>query len=131
MERESRERQSDWVRNIALAIVTAFIVDGVLKRAQAPAKRAPGKVVPSVVPSGLPAFPGSSWVTYDPLKPSIVDRAKELLFTLWRTGEGATITEQSNGEWVTYQAQIHVEGGKRKRGVGAWRLKAGVHGAVG
>jgi hypothetical protein len=126
-----RRGDGDWVRGIAIAIVTAFIVDGFVNAAKKPAKRAPGRIVPSVVPAGLPAFPGTGWAPYQPLKPSIAKRAADLLFTLWRSGEGATITEQSDGEWVTYQAQIHVEQDKRKKGVGAWRLKAGLHGAVG
>jgi hypothetical protein len=133
MARQARERESgDWLRNIAIGVVTAFLIDGFLQQAKGPqVKRQAGKIIPSVVPAGLPAFPGTGWVVYDPLKPAVVDRAKQLLFSLWRTGEGATMTEQTEGEWVTYQAQVHVEQGKRKHGVGAWRLKAGAQGALG
>jgi hypothetical protein len=127
----ARDERGDWLRGIALAIVTAFIVDGFLNQAKAPTKRAPGKVIPSVVPTGLPPFPGTGWEPYLPVTPSIANRAKDLLFRLWRTGEGATITEQTEGQWCTYQAQTHVEQGKSKKGVGVWRLKAGLHGAVG
>jgi hypothetical protein len=126
-----RRGDGDWVRGIAIAIVTAFIVDGFLKAAQKPAKRAPGRIVPSVVPPGLPAFPSTSWTPYTGAPLAVAQRAAQLLFSLWRTGEGATVTEETAGEWITYQAQTHVEAGKRKKGVGAWHLKAGVHGALG
>jgi len=78
----------------------------------------------------LPAFPGG-WEPLLPPKAAVSRRAAEVLFSLWRQGEGATLTEQTDGQWVTYQAQIHQEGSARKKGVGTWRVKAGLHGAVG
>jgi len=125
------ERATDqWVRSVAMAILIGFIVDGFLKAASKPAKRGPGRVVPSVVPAGLPPFPGG-WEPLLPAVAAVSRRAAELLFTLWRQGEGATLTEETAGQWVTYQAQIHQEGSVRKKGVGTWRVKAGLHGAVG
>jgi len=129
MARGERER-TEWVRNVALAILIGFIVDGFLKGASKPPTRTPGKIIPSVVPAGLPAFP-AGWEPFLPLKPEVSKRAAALLFSLWRQGEGATLTEETAGQWVTYQAQIHQEGSARKKGVGAWRVKAGLHGAVG
>jgi hypothetical protein len=120
---------SEWLSKIAIAIVVGFIVNGFLEQAKRPTKRAPGKIIPSVVPAGLPAFP-AGWEPFLPLKPAVSQRAAEVLFTLWRQGEGATLTEETDGQWVTYQAQIHQEGTARKKGVGAWRVKAGLHGAT-
>lgn len=128
--------ESDWLRNIAVAIVTGLIINDLMTKygPGAKAKRTPGKVVPSVVPDGLPAFP-AGWEPYqNPSSMTVAKRAAALLFQLWRQGEGATVTEQTeglpNGQWVTYQAQIHEEGTAKKKGVGAWRVKAVVHGAV-
>lgn len=124
-----RNESGDWGSKIAIAIVVGFIVNGFIEKAKAPAKRAPGKIIPSVVPAGLPAFP-AGWEPFLPLIPTVTKRAADVLFTLWRQGEGATLTEETDGQWVTYQAQIHQEGSSRKKGVGAWRLKAGLHGAT-
>lgn len=125
--------EGDWLQGLAVAVVTGLIINDLMNR-YGPKKRAPGKIVPSVVPAGLPAFP-AGWEPYqNPSSTIVAQRAAALLFQLWRQGEGATITEQTaglpNGQWVTYQAQIHQEGTARKKGVGAWRMKAVVHGAV-
>lgn len=125
--------EGDWLRGLAIAVVTGLIVNDLMEKYGPKAKRVPGKIVPSVVPKGLPAFP-AGWEPYqNPTSIVVAKRAAELLFQLWRQGEGATITEQTDGlsgQWVTYQAQIHQEGTTRKKGVGAWRVKAVVHGAV-
>ena len=115
-------------------MVTGLIINDLMTKYGPTSRKArPGKIVPSVVPAGLPAFP-AGWEPYqNPSSTVVAKRAAELLFQLWRQGEGATITEQTEGlggQWVTYQAQIHQEGTARKKGVGAWRVKAGVHGAV-
>jgi hypothetical protein len=126
--------EGDWLQSLAVAVVTGLIINDLMQKYGPKAKRAPGKVVPSVVPAGLPAFP-AGWEPYQNPSSTIVGkRAAALLFQLWRQGEGATITEQTAGlplgQWVTYQAQVHEEGTAKKKGVGAWRVKAVVHGAV-
>jgi hypothetical protein len=126
----------DWLRNVAIAIISGLMIQHFFKvwGSSSSTPRKPGKVVPSVVPQGLPAFP-AGWEPYQNPSSTIVGkRAAELLFQLWGQGEGATVTEQtpglSNGQWVTYQAQVHQEGTAKKKGVGAWRVKEAVHGAV-
>ncbi len=132
MARSSPKSDRDWWRDVAIAIGTGLLISSILEQwgPKRKPQRVPGKVVPSVVPAGLPAFPSTAWEPYLPLKPAITRRAAQLLFPLWGQGEGATVTEQTDGEWVTYQAQIHQEGSARKKGVGAWRLKGAVSGAV-
>ncbi len=136
MARSRREdSEVDWLRGVALAIVTGLVIEHFTSKWGVAAKvpRKPGKVVPSVVPEGLPAFP-AGWEPYqNPSSTIVAKRAAALLFQLWGQGEGATVTEQTEGlkgQWVTYQAQIHQEGTAKKKGVGAWRVKAVVNGAV-
>lgn len=81
---------------------------------------APPPPWPQVVPSGLPAFPGSGW-EYDEPPPKVVQqRAGQLLSTLWARGNGAHKIEQTAGRWVAYRAENVASG---KRGVVAYRLK--------
>lgn len=127
---ERRPRDRDWLRDVAVAVVTGLLISSLADQwSKKKPKPQAGTVVPSVMPEGLPSFP-AGWEPYLPLKPAISKRAAELLFQLWRAGEGSTLTEKTSGEWVTYQAQIHVEGSSRKKGVGAYRLKGAAHGAV-
>lgn len=134
--RRNKGDESDWLQSLGIAVVTGLVINNLMQKygPAAKAKRVPGKIVPSVVPAGLPAFP-AGWEPYqNPSSIIVAKRAAALLFQLWRQGEGATITEQTdglpNGQWVTYQAQIHEEGTAKKKGVGAWRVKAVLHGAV-
>ncbi len=74
---------------------------------------------PQVVPSGLPAFP-AGWEYDNPPPAEVRARAKALLDSLWRTGQGSKVTEQTAGRWITYRAEI-TKG--NKHGVVAYRLK--------
>lgn len=75
---------------------------------------------PQVVPSGLPAFPGSGW-EYDEPPPLVVQqRAGQLLSQLWAGGSGTFKIEQTAGRWIAYRAEIVKSG---KQGVVAYRQK--------
>jgi putative peptidoglycan binding protein len=74
---------------------------------------------PQVVPQGLPAFP-AGWEYDTPPPKEVQARASALLQTLWNTGQGSKVTEQTAGRWITYRAEI-TKGGKH--GVVAYRLK--------
>lgn len=73
---------------------------------------------PSVVPAGLPPFPGPGWVPDSPPPPAVVSRAFQLLPQLWAQGQGASKTEQTAGRWITYVARMI----GTKRSVIAYRL---------
>jgi len=88
-----------------------------------PAQKKRPHAIPGPVPEGLPPFP-AGWEPDLPTPQLVAKRAVELLFPLWRQGEGATITEETGGHWVTYQAQIHKEPSGTKKGVGVFRVKA-------
>ena len=96
----------------------------------APAPRAlpPGGTPPwpNVIPPDLPAFPGPGWEYDEPPPQSVQRRAGELVNVLWGQGKGAHKTEQTDGRWITYRAEIVRSG---KKGVTAWRLKSGGGGA--
>lgn len=78
-------------------------------------------------PAGLPKFP-TGWEPDTPPSQAVVKRAYALLPTLWKSGKpGATSTEQTEGQWKTYQAYSPAKG---KRSVVAYRLKAGQGGTV-
>lgn len=78
-------------------------------------------------PAGLPKFP-TGWEPDTPPSAAVVARAYALLPTLWKSGKpGATSTEQTDGQWKTYQAYSPAKG---KRSVVAYRLKAGQGGTV-
>lgn len=74
---------------------------------------------PQVLPQGLPAFP-AGWEYDQPPPQEVKARAKALLQTLWNSGQGSKVTEQTAGRWITYRAEI-TKG--NKHGVTAWRLK--------
>lgn len=74
---------------------------------------------PQVLPQGLPAFP-AGWEYDNPPPSEVQARARQLLQTLWNTGQGSKVTEQTAGRWITYRAEI-TKG--NKKGVTAWRLK--------
>lgn len=96
------------------------------KGAAAPAPRVlpagPPAPWPQVLPPDLPAFPGPAWEYDEPPPRAVVVRAGQLVSELWRRGKGAHRTEQTEGRWITYRAEIVRSG---KQGVTAWRLKAG------
>lgn len=75
---------------------------------------------PSVMPAGLPPFPGPAWVPDSPPGPGVVARAFQLLPILWGRGAGATATEQTAGRWITYKAVMLGP----KKSVIAYRLAA-------
>jgi len=74
---------------------------------------------PQVVPSGLPAFP-SGWEYDEPPPAEVRARAKALLDSLWSTGQGSKVVEQTAGRWITYRSEI-TKG--NKHGVVAYRVK--------
>lgn len=76
---------------------------------------------PQAMPAGLPAFP-SGWEYSKPVTPEVRTRAWQLLSELWKRGSGATRTELTAGNWITYRAEITAGG---KRGVVAYRPKVG------
>lgn|SRR5208337_1554256 len=77
---------------------------------------------PQAVPKDLPAFP-SGWEADLPVPAAEVSRAWALMPMLWKSGKpGAHTTEHTAGKWVTYLAFVPSPG---KRGVSAWRVKAG------
>lgn len=80
---------------------------------------------PQVIPSGLPAFP-SGWEYDEPPPAEVRARAKALLDTLWRSGQGSKLTEQTAGRWITYRSEI-TKG--QKHGVVAYRVKKGAKAA--
>jgi peptidoglycan hydrolase-like protein with peptidoglycan-binding domain len=91
-------------------------------KAQAKAQQQPTPW-PQVMPAGLPAFP-SGWQADNPPPPAVVNRAWQLLASLWASGKpGAIKTEQTAGRWITYQAQLHAG---NKKGVTAYRLRSEV-----
>lgn len=98
------------------------------KAAPPPAATSPATSIktppwPSVVPRGLPPFPGAGWTPDNPPSPAVVQRAWSLLGPLWakRGGQpGATQTEQTAGRWITYQAAAM---GGGKKGVVAFKLR--------
>lgn len=55
------------------------------------------------MPSDLPPFPGSGWVTH-PNPGRVASRAAALLPQLWAKGEGTHVIEQTAGDWVAYKA---------------------------
>ena len=121
-----REPQPNGLQLVAMVIIGAMIVGSFLDAAQKAQNGGKGRVKkgkPSPTPGGVPAFPGSAWVPYSPMKLAIANRAAALIPKLWQQGEGATLTEQFEGEWITYQAQVHTEQGSKKKAVAAWRLK--------
>jgi murein L,D-transpeptidase YcbB/YkuD len=67
------------------------------------------------VPADLPPFPGPGWIKH-PHPGDVSQRAVALLPVLWRKGEGEHVTEQTRGEWVTYEARMM----GAKKGVIAW-----------
>jgi hypothetical protein len=70
----------------------------------------------------LPKYP-NGWEPYVPPAPAVVSRANQLMSELWKAGRaGATKVEQTDGVWVTY---VTFAPSKGKRGVAAYRLKAG------
>lgn len=75
---------------------------------------------PQVVPSGLPAFPGSGWEYDEPPPPVVQQRAGQLLSQLWAGGSGTFKIEQTGGRWIAYRAEIVKSG---KQGVVAYRQK--------
>jgi len=92
------------------------------QKAQAKAQQQPAPW-PQVMPAGLPAFP-SGWQADNPPPPAVVNRAWQLLASLWASGKpGAIKTEQTAGRWITYQAQLHAG---NKKGVTAYRLRSEV-----
>lgn len=74
---------------------------------------------PAALPPGLPPFPGRGWEYDEPPPPPVVERARQLVSTLWARGKGAHQTEQTGGRWITYRAEIVASG---KQGVVAYRL---------
>lgn len=76
---------------------------------------------PQAMPAGLPPFPSGRWVPAQPPPPAVVTRAWQLLSTLWAHGAGTHKTEQTAGQWITYQAQPMGQ----KKGVVAWKLRGG------
>lgn len=86
--------------------------------AAARAEQAP-KPWPQAVPSGLAPWP-SGWEPATPPSSAIVQRAWQLLSTLWARGVGTRQVEQTNGQWITYVAAITAG---NKRGVVAYRQK--------
>ena len=72
--------------------------------------------------TALPKYP-SGWEPYVPPPPAVVSRANQLMSELWKSGKvGVTKQDQTNGRWVTY---VTFAPSKGKRGVAAYRLKAG------
>jgi outer membrane biosynthesis protein TonB len=70
----------------------------------------------------LPTYP-NGWEPYVPPPPAVVSRANQLMSELWKAGKvGVTKVEQTDGVWVTY---VTFAPSKGKRGVAAYRLKAG------
>jgi hypothetical protein len=97
-----------------------------------PAKPKPATVLPASTTAPkpwpvanqptLPKYP-SGWEPYIPPPPAVVSRANQLLSELWKSGKvGVTKVEQTDGVWVTY---VTFAPSKGKRGVAAYRLKAG------
>lgn len=77
---------------------------------------------PAATPTGLPPFP-SGWEPDTPPPAAEVQRAKELLPTLWKSGKpGASTLEKTAGKWVTYVA---FRPKPKMKGVAAYRIKAG------
>jgi len=75
---------------------------------------------PQVVPKGLPPFP-AGWQPDDPPPQAVQARAVQLLPVLWKSGKpGGTKQEQTQGRWITYQAQKM----GTKKGVVAFRVRA-------
>ncbi len=74
---------------------------------------------PQVVPSGLPAFPGSGWQYDEPPPAAVVQRAGQLVNQLWQGGAGTYKVEQTGGRWIAYRAEVMRSG---KKGVAAYRL---------
>ncbi len=95
----------------------------------APAAAPAASVLPTGIPvttqtpaqastPGLPDFP-AGWEPDSPPPKEVTARAWSLLPTLWKTGAGTHVQEQTNGRWITYQAQ-NMSG---KKGVVAFRVK--------
>jgi hypothetical protein len=95
---------------------------------QLPAPSSPGGAQastapwPQVTPSGLPPFPGAGWQFDEPPPPAVKQRAGQLVSALWKGGAGTFKTEQTDGRWITYVAEIVASG---KRGVVAYRVRSG------
>lgn len=68
-----------------------------------------------------PTFPGPSWEYDEPPPPEVQQRARELLASLWKRGQGSFASAMTNGRWITYRAEI-TRGGKQ--GVVAYRVRA-------
>lgn len=67
-------------------------------------------------------FPGPNWKPYSPPPAAVQKRASSLLPVLWEGGEGTRRRETVNKVQVIFVATPMGEG---KKGVTAWRLKAG------
>ena len=76
---------------------------------------------PQAVPKNLPPFP-AGWEFAEPPSKAVQTRAWQLLEPLWAQGAGHTATELTEGNWITYRAEIVSNG---KRGVVAYRVRAG------
>ena len=75
---------------------------------------------PQVIDPGLPTFPGSGWEYDEPPPKAVQQRAQQLVSTLWKQGKGAYKTEQTQGRWITYRAEVVRSG---RQGVVAYRVK--------
>lgn len=77
---------------------------------------------PVAPPTSLPPFPGPDWEYDEPPSAAVVQRAYALLDSLWARGAGAGTVEMTAGHYVGYKSEIMANG---KRGVTAWRIRAG------
>jgi len=77
---------------------------------------------PQEAPSGLPPFPGAGWQYDEPPPAAVVQRAGQLVSSLWSAGAGTFKIEQTGGRWIAYRAE-QVRSGKK--GVVAYRVKSG------
>ena len=119
------KRQTDIFGPIGLLLLWLF---GNGKSSSAPVAKAPGAQIPpgapapwpQALPAGLPVFPGPGWEYDEPPPQAVQDRARQLLAQLWARGKGASKTEQVNGRWITFRAEIVRSG---KQGVVAYRLR--------
>ena len=84
-------------------------------------ERPPPAPWPSVLPSGLPPFPGPDWVYDEPPPVAVQQRAGQLVKPLWARGAGSYQVEQTAGRWIAYKAAIVASG---KRGVVAYRVRS-------
>jgi hypothetical protein len=114
------------LKKAAQAAQTAAVVTTKAAKATAAAAKAP-LPWPQAKPAGLPPFP-TGWEPDTPPPPPVVTRAWQLLPVLWKKGKGSTAVETIKGRWITFQAQVHAG---NKKGVTAYRVKAGQGGASG